>query len=31
LVFGLLAAWRRSIIPGAIAHMVVDILGGFGL
>jgi membrane protease YdiL (CAAX protease family) len=28
LVFGLVAAWRRSIIPGAIAHAVVDILGG---
>jgi CAAX protease family protein len=31
LVFGLVAAWRRSIIPGAIAHAVVDILGGFRL
>jgi membrane protease YdiL (CAAX protease family) len=28
LVFGLVAAWRRSIVPGAIAHAVVDILGG---
>ena len=28
LVFGLVAAWRRSIIPGAIAHAVVDILAG---
>ena len=28
LVFGLVAAWRRSIIPGAIAHAVVDIMGG---
>jgi membrane protease YdiL (CAAX protease family) len=28
LIFGLVAAWRRSIIPGAIAHAVVDILGG---
>jgi CAAX protease family protein len=28
LVFGLVAAWRRSIIPGAIAHAIVDILGG---
>src|ERR1051325_10733553 len=31
LVFGLVAAWRRSIIPGAIAHTAVDILGGFRL
>lgn len=31
LVFGLVAAWRRSVIPGAIAHAVVDILGGFRL
>jgi uncharacterized protein len=31
LVFGLVAAWRRSIIPGAMAHAVVDIIGGFGL
>jgi membrane protease YdiL (CAAX protease family) len=31
LVFGLVAAWRRSIIPGAIAHAIVDILGGFRL
>jgi uncharacterized protein len=31
LVFGLVAAWRRSIIPGAIAHAIVDILGGFTL
>ena len=31
LIFGLVAAWRRSIIPGAIAHAVVDILGGFKL
>jgi membrane protease YdiL (CAAX protease family) len=29
LIFGLVAAWRRSIIPGAMAHAVVDILGGF--
>ena len=28
LVFGLVAAWRRSIVPGAIAHAIVDILGG---
>jgi membrane protease YdiL (CAAX protease family) len=31
LVFGLLAAWRRSIIPGAIAHAAVDVLGGLRL
>ena len=31
LIFGLVAAWQRSIIPGAIAHAVVDILGGLGL
>jgi membrane protease YdiL (CAAX protease family) len=28
LIFGLVAAWRRSVIPGAIAHAVVDVLGG---
>jgi len=28
LVFGLVAAWRRSIIPGALAHAVIDIMGG---
>ena len=28
LVFGLVAAWRRTIVPGAIAHALVDILGG---
>jgi hypothetical protein len=28
LIFGLVAAWRRSIIPGAIAHALVDTLGG---
>ena len=27
LVFGLLAAWRRSIIPGAIAHSLIDVMG----
>jgi membrane protease YdiL (CAAX protease family) len=27
-IFGLVAGWRRSIIPGAVAHAVVDILGG---
>ena len=26
--FGLLAAWRKSIIPGAIAHSLIDIIGG---
>jgi membrane protease YdiL (CAAX protease family) len=28
LLFGLVAAWRRSIIPGAIAHALVDMMGG---
>lgn len=28
LAFGLLAAWRKSIIPGAIAHSFIDIIGG---
>jgi membrane protease YdiL (CAAX protease family) len=28
LVFGFLAAWRRSIVPGAIAHAATDMLGG---
>lgn len=28
LIFGLVAAGRRSIIPGAIAHAAVDIIGG---
>lgn len=27
-VFGLVAAWRRSIIPGAIAHAILDVMGG---
>lgn len=27
-VFGLLAAWRRSIIPGMIAHSAIDLIGG---
>jgi membrane protease YdiL (CAAX protease family) len=31
LIFGLLAAWRRSVIPGAIAHAIVDIMGGLKL
>ena len=28
LAFGFLAAWRKSIIPGAIAHTAVDVIGG---
>jgi membrane protease YdiL (CAAX protease family) len=28
LIFGLVAAWRRSIIPGTIAHAITDVLGG---
>jgi membrane protease YdiL (CAAX protease family) len=31
LVFGVVAALRRSIIPGAIAHAVLDIMGGLKL
>lgn len=31
LMFGLVAAWRRSIIPGAMAHAAVDIIGGLRL
>ena len=31
LIFGLVAVWRRSIIPGAIAHAIVDILAGLKL
>jgi len=31
LIFGLVAAWRRSIIPGALAHALVDIIGGLRL
>jgi uncharacterized protein len=31
LIFGLVAAWRRSIIPGAIAHALGDIMGGLRL
>jgi membrane protease YdiL (CAAX protease family) len=27
-VLGSVAAWRRSIIPGTIAHCILDILGG---
>jgi len=28
LAFGLLAAWRKSIIPGAIAHSLIDLIAG---
>ncbi len=28
LVFGLLAAWRKSIVPGVIAHSLVDVIAG---
>jgi membrane protease YdiL (CAAX protease family) len=28
LAFGFLAAWRKSIVPGAIAHALVDVIGG---
>jgi hypothetical protein len=31
LIFGIIAAWRRSILPGAIAHAVVDVMGGLRL
>jgi len=31
LVFGLVAALRRSIIPSAIAHAAVDIIAGLRL
>jgi len=31
LVLGLVAAWRRSIIPGALAHTIVDVMGGLRL
>lgn len=31
LIFGLVAGWRRSVIPGAIAHTALDILGGLKL
>jgi|tagenome__1003787_1003787.scaffolds.fasta_scaffold20971573_4 membrane protease YdiL (CAAX protease family) len=30
IAFGLLAAWRRSIRPGAFAHCLIDIIGGLG-
>ena len=26
--FGLLAAWRKSLLPGILAHAVTDIIGG---
>lgn len=28
LAFGALAVWRRSILPGAIAHSAIDMVGG---
>ena len=28
MAFGILAAWRKSIIPGMIAHSIIDIIGG---
>ena len=28
LVLGSVAAWRRSIVPGTIAHCILDIIGG---
>lgn len=28
MVFGLVAAWRRSVVPGMIAHSVFDVIGG---
>ncbi len=31
LVFGLVAAWRRSIVPGAIGHALADVIGGLKL
>jgi membrane protease YdiL (CAAX protease family) len=31
LLLGLVAAWRRSIIPGAFAHAIADIMGGLKL
>ena len=31
LFFGLVAAWRRSIVPGALAHAIGDIIGGLRL
>jgi uncharacterized protein len=30
LAFGALAAWRRTIRPGAFAHCLIDIIGGLG-
>ena len=30
-IFGLVAVWRRSIIPGALAHTIVDVMGGLKL
>lgn len=31
LIFGLLAAWRRSILPGALGHAAADIVAGLRL
>jgi membrane protease YdiL (CAAX protease family) len=31
LIFGFLFAWRRTIVPGAIAHVMVDVLAGLRL
>jgi uncharacterized protein len=31
LVLGIVAAWRRSVIPGALAHTIVDVIGGLRL
>ncbi len=31
LIFGLLFAWRRSIMPGAGAHIIIDVLAGLRL
>lgn len=31
LIFGLVAGWRRSIIPSALAHTIIDIMGGLKL
>jgi membrane protease YdiL (CAAX protease family) len=28
MVFGLVAAWRRSVVPGMIAHSALDVIGG---
>jgi membrane protease YdiL (CAAX protease family) len=28
IAFGFLAAWRKTIVPGAIAHSIIDVIGG---